>query len=130
MIKKKWLGGTLRHQPNFYVTACQTAVHTIILVDESPLFHFNLRQPILPQFVGNEFICLNTLNITDAYIKVWQRVNPLNEKKGRFLSLIKGEEDIEKKSPDNLYQCIDSRDFSIRIKVQIRVYIARKLPVE
>ena len=52
-------------------------MHTIILVDESPLFHFNLRQPILPQFVGkfvgNEFICLNTLNITDAYIKVWQR---------------------------------------------------------
>ena len=65
-----------------------------------------------------------------AYKGVWQRVNPLNEKKGRFLSLIKGEEDIEKKSPDNLYQCIDSRDFSIRIKVQIRVYIARKLPVE
>ena len=52
-----------------------------------------------------------------AYKGVWQRVNPLNEKKGRFLSLIKGEEDIEKKSPDNLYQCIDSRDFGIRIEV-------------
>ena len=33
----------------------------------------------------------------------------------RFLSLIKGKEDIEKKSSDNLTQYIHSRDFGIRI---------------
>ncbi len=38
-------------------------------------------------------------------------------KTGKFLSLIKGKEDIEKKSSDNLYQRIDSRDFDIRIEV-------------
>ena len=48
---------------------------------------------------------------------MWQRVNPLSEKKGRFLSVIKGKEDIEKKSLDHLYQCPDSRDFGIRIEV-------------
>ena len=39
------------------------------------------------------------------------------QKKGRFLSLIKGKQDIEKKSSGNHYQCIDSRDFGIRIEV-------------
>ena len=33
----------------------------------------------------------------------------------RFLSLIKGKEDIEKKSSDNLNQYIDARDLGIRI---------------
>ena len=33
----------------------------------------------------------------------------------RFLSLMKGKEDIEKKSSDNLIQYIHSRDFDIRI---------------
>ena len=37
--------------------------------------------------------------------------------KGRFLNLIKGKQDIEKKFSDNHYQCIDSRDFGIRIEV-------------
>ena len=33
----------------------------------------------------------------------------------RFLSLMKGKEDIEKKSSDNLIQYVHSRDFDIRI---------------
>ena len=33
----------------------------------------------------------------------------------RFLSLIKGKDDIEKKSSDNLTQYIHSRDFGVRI---------------
>ena len=33
----------------------------------------------------------------------------------RFLSLMKGKEDIEKKSSDNLTQYVHSRDFDIRI---------------
>ena len=33
----------------------------------------------------------------------------------RFLSLIKGKEEIEKKSSDNLIQYVHSRDFDIRI---------------
>ena len=33
----------------------------------------------------------------------------------RFLSLMKGKEDIEKKSIDNLIQYVDERDFDIRI---------------
>ena len=33
----------------------------------------------------------------------------------RFLSLMKGKEDIEKKSSDNLIQYVHSRDFNIRI---------------
>ena len=33
----------------------------------------------------------------------------------RFLSLMKGKDDIEKKSSDNLTQYIHSRDFGIRI---------------
>ena len=38
-------------------------------------------------------------------------------KKRNFLNLIKGKQDIEKKSSDNHYQCIDTRDFGIRIEV-------------
>ena len=33
----------------------------------------------------------------------------------RFLSLMKGKEDIEKKSADNLIQYVHARDFDIRI---------------
>ena len=33
----------------------------------------------------------------------------------RFLSLMKGKEDIEKKSSDNLIQYVHERDFDIRI---------------
>ena len=33
----------------------------------------------------------------------------------RFLSLMKGKDDIEKKSSDSLFQYVHSRDFDIRI---------------
>ena len=32
--------------------------------------------PFVGKFVGNKVICLNTLYVTDAYVRVWQRVNP------------------------------------------------------
>ena len=39
------------------------------------------------------------------------------QKKGEVFKLDKSKQDIEKKFSDNHYECIDSRDFGIRVEL-------------